>query len=238
MAIETFMGAIALAASHLLAGNLRFLNVIPRSRWLSIAGGVAVAYAIVHLLPELQGHHEVLRKATANVGYTWLAEHLLWLLVLLGLVVFYGLEKAALYSKGSSQENSRNIFWLHIVSYGVYNALLGYLLVQEDRGVRSLVLYLIGIGLHFLINDYGLRQHHKKRYRHVGRWVLSASILVGWAVGVSTAHHEALTASVIAFLAGGILLNTFKEELPQERESRFWAFAVGAFGYAFILLAI
>ena len=240
MIVESFIGASILALIHLFAGTLRFLDVIPRSRWLSIAGGVAVAYALVHLLPELQQHHEVLRKSTADHGFQWLGEHLLWLLVLAGLVLFYGLEKVAIRSKSDSksQESSIQTFWLHIVSYAFYNALLGYLLVREDRGLRSLALYLMGIGLHFLVNDHALRQHHKKRYHRAGRWVLSAAVLAGWAIGVSTELHEALTASTIAFLAGGILLNTFKEELPEERESRFWAFALGAGGYAVLLLVV
>lgn len=59
------------------------------------------------------------------------------------------------------------------------------------------------------------------------------AILAGWAVGTATSIHEMATAAVISFLAGGILLNTFKEELPRERESRFWASA-----YAALLLAI
>lgn len=60
--------------------------------------------------------------------------------------------------------------------------------------------------------------------------MLSAAILAGWALGVSTELHEELTATVIAFLAGGILLNTFREEFLEERGSRFWTFALGAFG--------
>lgn len=238
MVVESFIGACILALVHLFAGRLRFLEVIPRSRWLSIAGGVAVAYALVHLLPELQQHHEVLRTATSEHGFQWLGDHLLWLLVLAGLVVFYGLEKMAIRSKTKSGEPTSPAFWLHIVSYAIYNALLGYLLVREDRGLQSLALYLVGIGLHFLVNDHGLRQHHRQRYHHAGRWVLSAAVLAGWAVGVTTELHEALTASTIAFLSGGILLNTFKEELPEERESRFWAFALGAFSYAGLLLVV
>ncbi|EMI16843.1 putative membrane protein [Rhodopirellula maiorica SM1] len=221
---------------HLFAGSLRFLDVIPRSRWLSIAGGVAVAYAFVHLLPELQQHHEILRTTIAANSFQSLAEHLLWLMVLSGLVLFYGLEKLAIRSKTKSGESTTPAFWLHIVSYAIYNALLGYLLVREDRGLRSLSFYLVGIGLHFLVNDHGLRQHHRQRYHRAGRWILSAAVLAGWGVGVSTELHEAWTASTIAFLSGGILLNTFKEELPEERESRFWAFALGAFSYAGLLL--
>jgi hypothetical protein len=41
---------------------------------------------------------------------------------------------------------------------------------------------------------------------------------------------------LFAFLAGGIVLNVIKEELPEERESRFPAFVVGTGGYAVLLL--
>lgn len=51
----TLTGILAaiMATIHIFAGRLRFLDVIPRSRWLSMAGGAAVAYIFVHLLPEL-----------------------------------------------------------------------------------------------------------------------------------------------------------------------------------------
>ncbi len=47
--IAALLAAVALAALHLLAGALRFLEGTPRSRWLSAAGGISVAYVIVHL---------------------------------------------------------------------------------------------------------------------------------------------------------------------------------------------
>lgn len=235
MIVESFCGASLLVLIHLFAYKLRLMHVIPRSRWLSFAGGVAVAYALVHLLPELQTHHEVLRTATASGELQIIAQHLLWLVVLLGLVFFYGMEKLAIQSKRQSRLPSPRVFWLHIASYALYNWLLGYLLVREDRDLRSLTLYLIGIGLHFLVNDQSLREHHQQRYHRIGRWIISVAILAGWFVGVMTEIHETFTATATAFLAGGIILNTFKEELPEERESRFWAFALGAGGYALIL---
>jgi hypothetical protein len=41
-----------------------------------------------------------------------------------------------------------------------------------------------------------------------------------------------------AFLAGAVIMNVLKEELPEERESRFWVFALGAAFYTVILLAL
>jgi hypothetical protein len=45
-------------------------------------------------------------------------------------------------------------------------------------------------------------------------------------------------AVLVAFLAGGVILNVLKEEVPTERRSRFWAFALGMAGYAALLLTL
>lgn len=42
---------------------------------------------------------------------------------------------------------------------------------------------------------------------------------------------------LFAFLAGGVVLNVLKEELLEERQSRYWPFLAGAAGYSLLLLA-
>ncbi len=60
-----------LAAVHLFSGRMRFLDVSPRSRWLSAAGGVSVAYVFVHLMPDLAEEQETLRD-TVGGSFTFL----------------------------------------------------------------------------------------------------------------------------------------------------------------------
>jgi hypothetical protein len=84
--------------------------------------------------------------------------------------------------------------------------------------------------------DFGLRQDAPAGYDGVARWVLSAAVLAGCLLGVLIDVAEPAIAMLFAFLAGGIVLNVLKEESPQERESRFGAFALGAGGYALLLL--
>jgi hypothetical protein len=48
--------------------------------------------------------------------------------------------------------------------------------------------------------------------------------------------HGAALALVFAFLAGGVVLNVLKEELPEDRQSRIAPFAVGAAAYAVLLV--
>ncbi|HEY9879895.1 MAG TPA: hypothetical protein V6D29_15680 [Leptolyngbyaceae cyanobacterium] len=241
MIILTGVLAVGLALIHLFANRLRFLEAIPRSRWLSASSGVSVAYVFVHLLPDLSEAQLTVRKSL-NVELEFL-EHHVYLVALLGIIAFYGLERAAKLSRRSSQQmgngdvTSKGVFWLHMSSFAIYNALIGYLLLhREVSGVSSLVFFTIAIGLHFMVNDYGLHEHHKKMYVQTGRWILAAAIVVGWVIGTGTELPEAATSVLFAFLAGGIILNVLKEELPEERESRFWSFALGAGGYAILLL--
>lgn len=92
------------------------------------------------------------------------------------------------------------------------------------------------MAMHFIVNDFGLRENHKQPYDRTGRWVLGSAVIVGWAIGTNIQIHQAAVAVLFAFLAGGIVLNILKEELPEERESRFWAFALGAAAYTVLLL--
>jgi len=235
------IAALGLALVHLYAGKLRFLEGTPRSVWLSVAGGVSVAYVFVHLLPEVGEVQETLAEALGSaLGFL---ENHGYLVALLGLVVFYGLERAAKASRkargGEAQATSSGVFWLHIGSFTLYNLLVGYLLVRRpEQGLLELVLFFTAMALHFVVNDFGLREHHKAAYTRSGRWVLAAAVLLGWLLALFGRASEALLALLLAFLAGGVILNVLKEELPAERESRFWPFAFGATAYAALLLLL
>jgi hypothetical protein len=89
-----------------------------------------------------------------------------------------------------------------------------------------------------LVTDYGLNEDHKAPYRHIGRWVLAVAVLLGLGIGYATEISEAAIAVLTAFLAGGVILNVLKEEVPSERQSRFWAFAAGLAAYAALLLTL
>ncbi len=232
---------------HLFAGKLHFLHVVPRSRWLSLAGGTSVAYVFIHVFPELQEAQESIDNDRDLLRYL---EHHAYLLALAGLAVFYGLERVVKKHQAdrgqqpgdhdehlAESSTSNGVFWIHIGSFAVYNLLIGYLLVhRDDQDTLSLVFFGIAMGLHFLVNDFGLRQDHRKAYHHRARWVLAAAIVVGWILGLVTEISAAATGALFAFIAGGVILNVLKEELPEERKSRFLPFALGLAGYAALLL--
>ena len=83
IALLALVLAAGLAGVHLFSGRLQFLGVSPRSRWLSAAGGVSVAYVFVHLLPDLADEQKTIREATSE-SLSFLEYHV-YLVALVGL---------------------------------------------------------------------------------------------------------------------------------------------------------
>lgn len=234
---------VGLVAVHVWAGRLRFIDVIPRSRFLSVAGGMSVAYVFLRILPEL-GRTELQVGPEVREALN-VPRHPIYLVALAGLVVFYGLERWATASREAHRAETGEdcptavVFWVSIASYAMVNFAVGHLLVGlQGLGVRRLSLFFLAMALWFVVNDYGLRTDHRERYRRVGRWVLTLSVALGWLVGIGRLVPPATVSLALAFVAGGIVLSVLKEELPRERESRFWAFALGAAAYSALLLTI
>jgi zinc transporter ZupT len=232
---------LVLAAVHLGAGALRFLEGPARSRWLSAAGGVAVAYVFVHLLPDVAEAGEAIEES----GFLGAIERHAYVMALLGLVAFYSLEHMAILARRRRMQTHGEdradmpTLWVHVASYGAYNALVGYLVAHRPDGeARSLLLFTVAIGLHYVIADFGLREHHREDYDRVVRWVLAGAIAAGFVLGSFTELSEATIGLMLAFLAGAVVVNTLKEEVPGDRGSRLLPFVLGAAAYAALLLAL
>lgn len=228
---------LVLALIHILAQKIKFIHYKPRSAWLSFAGGVSVAYVFIHLLPELLEAQKFLEEDfLASVKF--LESHA-FLIALSGLIIFYGLEKLAKTNIKTGKKFSSKLFWIHILSFAVYNFIIGYgILHRENLTEKSLVFYAIAMGLHFLVNDYGIYNHFKEKYLLSGRWILSISIIAGFTAGVFIEVSEGFLIILISFISGGIILNILKEELPEEKESKFSSFFLGALIYTILLLII
>lgn len=232
---------IALALLHILAGRLRFLHVVPRSRWLSFSGGAAVAYVFVHLMPELNRIQETYRESLSILP----TEQPVFVLALTGLVAFYLLERslrrsmpgtAARETREADAASSDSAFLAHMISFSIYSSIIGYFVSElGEQSISGELAFVVAMGFHFLANDYGLRKDHGARYDHYGRWVLAASLFAGWLIGVFDLVTGMIPHVMLAVLAGGVILNTLKEELPAERESCMTAFLGGAVAYAALL---
>ncbi|PSL40487.1 hypothetical protein B0H99_105265 [Planomicrobium soli] len=239
----SFIFIIGFVLIHIFSKNMKFLKAVPRSRLLSIAGGISVAYVFLHLLPELGEFQRELQGELETSRWGFLESHI-YLVAMVGLALFYGLEQMVMSSrrrkrKGMEQSSPAGVFWVHIGSFTLYNAMIGYLLIRgEYESLWAMTFFFIAMGLHFITNDKGLRATHKTDYDKYGRWLLAVAIFAGWALGAVTHIEQVFVSFLIALLAGGIVLNVMKEELPEERESSFPAFCLGLAGYSILLLLL
>jgi len=234
--------AICLALVHIFANQTRWLTKIPQRWWMSIAGGVSIAYIFLDIFPELEAAQAEVEHGIGPI-LEYLENHA-YLLALVGLAVFYGLEKLAMRSRSHRHHSHGEdcthpgVFWIHIIAFALYNGILGYLLREaENHGLMACSLLFVALALHFIVNDVSLRQHHKQNYDRWGRWLLAGAIVLGWVLGQAIHIDEVAIASIWALIAGGIILNVLKEELPAEQDSHFGMFVAGAAVYSLLLLA-
>ena len=212
-----------------------------RRRFISAAAGISVAYVFIDVLPELEFQRQVLVRAAGGAELLF-AEQRIYLLALLSFVVIYGLEHMVLVNRERRRASvaageADAIYWLQLAGYAAYSALIGYLVVERaERGVLPLAAYTFAMAVHFLIVDHALDEEHGRAYRPRGRWLLAASVLVGWLIGVVTPLSEVAVARLFAVLAGGVVITSLRAELPDDREGRFWPFCFGAVIFAAVLI--
>ncbi|CAN5816153.1 hypothetical protein BH23GEM3_BH23GEM3_10320 [soil metagenome] len=238
--------ALSLALTHLLADHIHSVHRIPRNVWTSFAGGTGVAFVFMHLVPDLT-HAQNTVEETVGQALGFLNDHT-YLAGLVGLAVYYGVEHTAASRTsrgggegedgGEDRSASPMFFWTHIGLFALFNGAVGYLLMAEDGGWAALIPLWLALSLHFLTNDYALSEHHPGRFHRIGRWILAASVLAGWAVARFFPLPPAVFALLLGFITGALILNTLKEELPGQRESHYPAFLLGAGVYTGLMLLL
>ncbi|HET9017238.1 MAG TPA: hypothetical protein VFN57_16665 [Thermomicrobiaceae bacterium] len=115
---------------------------------------------------------------------------------------------------------------------------IGYLLVQSGLQGWRFWLFVVAMGLKFVVDDCGLHRERCDDYERIARWVLTAAVLAGAAAGLPSGVPAGAIAVMRAFLAGGIMLNVLNEEIPAARPRSFWPFALGAAVYGCLLLVV
>ncbi len=244
---QSLMGALVisllLAALHVAAPRIRRLPRVPERVTGSFAGGLAVAYVFLHLLPELAEGNEAIGEALSDVVQpTPLLDLSVFLVALAGFAAFYGLDRLARTraATGGAGREPAGVYWLHLVSFLVYNALITYTMALRLRtGVGFAVLFAIAMGLHFVLTDRSLEEHYPRRFPRSGRVLLAAALLLGWGLDALFAPTSTVVVALLtALLGGSILLNVFKEEIPSGRRSSFGWFVVGLVLYAALLALV
>lgn len=247
----TVTGTVLLAITHLLAARFHRIVGPARAPVHSGLAGFTSAYVFLTLLPDI-GH--------ADEG-TWLEiipRHLtatvLFAVALLGFILFYLLEIGAAHRSGDRKGGAREgpvgagedggrkpgVYRLHLATFTGLNAMVAFLLPHHMReGVAIASLYIVAAAVHFLVMDHGLAAVHggsfgwKARLLHIGGLGVGAA----GALLAGPLPPSLVTEPLLAVLAGAIVLQVVREEIPPDREGTAWAFALGALIYSAALAA-
>jgi hypothetical protein len=234
---------LALVVLHVAAPRVRRLPFVPERVTTSFAGGLAVAYVFLHLLPELAEGNRAIGEALSDVVEpTPLLDLGVFLVALAGFAAFYGLERLARARAATAPgaPEPSGVYWLHLGSFMVYNALITYTMaVRLQTGLAFALLFALAMGLHFVLTDRSLVEHYPARFPRSGRFLLAASLVVGWGLDALFAPTSTLVVALLtALLGGSILLNVFKDELPATARSSYGWFLTGLGLYAVLLTVV
>jgi 4-hydroxybenzoate polyprenyltransferase len=105
--------------------------------------------------------------------------------------------------------------------------------------VAFALLFTVAMALHFVLTDRGLEEHYPGQFGTRSRLLLALALLAGWGAAALFAPSSTLPVALLtALLAGSILLNVFKEELPSNRRSSFPFFLAGLVLYSALLALV
>ena len=243
MTLAALLVALVLSAVHVWGAQIASVLSDSHQWWLSVGAGVTVAFVFLYLLPELEYYRQLLAEHPAmGVG-----DQAMYLIALVGVTIYYGLEHLAQRARHHGSDDGGDtsrfghdyVFWLHMGWYAVYNIIIGLLLLYgEQETIQGLLLYGVAIAVHFATIDAAMRRHHRHVYRMTGRWILAVAVIAGWVLGAFVAVTTAMIALVMAFVAGGLLINAIKDELPSSERARFVPFLVGVVGFSTVLVVL
>ncbi|MBB6055117.1 hypothetical protein HNR75_000999 [Tolumonas osonensis] len=237
--IETAVIVLLLTATFLAGEYVHpFKQLVHDNRSLvSFGSGMAVAYVFMQIMPELQTVRSLF-VASAPVPL-WFEGKVIYLLALLGFLLFYGLNNLShSVSETGYSKQERWKLQLHIGSLAAYVWLIGYMLVQRLDPEDSLVLYAMATIFHFLAISHELPEKYGVLYGLRERFILAGMCMLGWAAGQLFALPHMVLALMVAFISGGIIINSIIMELPKEKDGRFLPFVAGGVCYALILLPL
>ncbi len=217
---------------------------------ISFSGGIAVAYVFFDLLPAIQKAGEHLNLLLRNyLGQTSISEVAVFGVAFMGFLVFFISEHAAVHSRRRAVADAgqhvdsiaapKGVFIIHFSILALVSLLIAYNLRFEVRAsLLGGLLFSIVLILHFFGTDRTMEIHYRSMFERYGRYILSIMPLTGWALSVFFPERQSEAAVLLAFVAGAVLFNVIKDEVPGTEKGEPKFFVAGALIYAAVLLLL
>lgn len=210
---EILFVTLFIAACHFTSPYILKVLEKHRAAVASFAGGLAVSYVFLHLIPELE-------EGLGVVGSR------IYFIALVGFVLFFGVE-LLITRYQSAAEHTRH-YLLHTSVAFVYTTLTIFTLGMQLPATSALtIVFALSLGLHLMSNDFGLQEEYGSRYVINGRYFLIFAVLLGYILSIIRRPHEIVVDSLTAILAGFMLYKVFRAELPEIRQVKYLPFITG-----------
>lgn len=229
--IEGLAFVLLVVALHLGLPKLKSVGRVTRAVSVSLSGGVSVAYVFVAIFPDLNEHQHLIYSALPH-SLRFFDRHA-FVVALIGMLTYYALTGI---DTGTTR-GERASYLAHLYAFAIYNLLIGAIAASTERhGVGAFATYTFAMLLHMLVVDANLRAEHPKQYDEKFRFILSACLIAGLFAGTAATIPPFVLSLLFSFVAGGVILNTLRNELPSQGENSLPAFAFGALAYSAVLI--
>lgn len=213
---------------------------------LSFFGGVTATYVFLDLLPSLQYSDLYLKQLGADNQFIQLYEDSIFLVVLIGFLLFFSLEHIAVKPIRKHQTGdidlkkiaSKRIFMIQLITLAFLNFVLSFVFIFEfETGIIAATLYGVAVSMHLFISSQTMLEQYQSYQAKFGRYVLAAVPIIGWIASLLIPETIAQAYVLLAFISGVILYHSIRNELPTSlRRGSLAFFLIGALLYAVILI--
>jgi len=248
--ISALLIALIFVGVHLGSHKIYGFSKKHKQSVLSLSGGIAASFVFLVLLPSLQNADPHLHAIFSNNPLIIIfLEKAIFAVAFMGFMAFFALEYMAFKSRHTKlEENKQNInnisaqkpvFYVHLGLIAWVSLIITYSLRFEVQTTGlGVILYTVALSLHFFISDRAMEEHYQKLYVKYGRYILAIIPILGWSLSVLFPERVSEAYVLLAFVAGVVLFNVIKDEIPSiGRGKPLWFFA-GALFYSVILLMI
>lgn len=212
---------------QLFANYLISSTRLSSSKWLSLCGGVAIAYVFVYILPTLHREQNQLGGESA-------LDAELYAMGLFGLLVYFTIYKLA-DTQRTAKEESR-FYFVEVGFFAAYTFMVTYIVFSSEVATIEAAFYGLAIGLHFVGISYNLWLENQWLHMRYGRFVLAGATLLGIVIGSNGPPTNLYVDAMIAFTSGAMIFNVISKEMPAERNTHLYTFLGSSSLYAAVII--
>lgn len=212
--------------------DFKVLHRLNAAKLSSFAAGVGTVYVFIHMLPQL-AHGQFLLESSFPKIHFFGSQFTIYLLALAGFVFFYMFERilsytAKLPTEEYSTQYEQYFYWTNVLFISLYSVLIGYVVGSYNlNNISYQIVYLLAYVLHFVTIKWGIYHIFPEKYNKQARYPIALGLFLGYFIAYVFNISDVVLAIIEAILTGAMILNVFKHELPNEKDSKSRAFIMG-----------